>query len=62
MLMSGQYPVNVQTVAAVCHFPSVKAAVDTTVSVLQAGIPVARIGKMIDIFELDPVTRDMNER
>ena len=34
----------VQTVAAVCGFPSIQAAVDTTVNVLQSGIPVARIG------------------
>ncbi|XP_042294291.1 probable D-lactate dehydrogenase, mitochondrial isoform X2 [Sceloporus undulatus] len=31
------------TVAAVCAFPTVKAAVDSTVQVLQAGIPIARI-------------------
>ncbi|KAJ7312116.1 hypothetical protein JRQ81_006457 [Phrynocephalus forsythii] len=31
------------TVAAVCGFPSVKAAVDSTVQILQAGIPIARI-------------------
>lgn len=34
---------HLQTVAAVCSFPTVKAAVATTVEVLQAGIPVARI-------------------
>uniref|UniRef100_A0A8D0H802 Probable D-lactate dehydrogenase, mitochondrial n=1 Tax=Sphenodon punctatus TaxID=8508 RepID=A0A8D0H802_SPHPU len=31
------------TAAAVCAFPSVRAAVDSTVQVLQAGIPIARI-------------------
>ncbi|XP_023931491.1 probable D-lactate dehydrogenase, mitochondrial, partial [Lingula anatina] len=31
------------TISAVCHFPSVKAAVDTTVQTLQCGIPMARI-------------------
>lgn len=34
-----------QTVAAICHFPSVRAAVEATVSILQACIPVARIGQ-----------------
>ena len=33
-----------QTVAAVCQFPSVQAAVDTTVMTLQSNVPVARIG------------------
>jgi len=32
-------------VAAVCQFPSVQSAVDATVAVLQANIPVARIGQ-----------------
>jgi D-lactate dehydrogenase (cytochrome) len=30
-------------ISAVCHFPSIKTAVDASVMVLQAGIPVARI-------------------
>lgn len=30
--------------SAVCSFPSVQAAVDSTVQVLQAGVPIARIG------------------
>lgn len=34
-------------VSAVCSFPSVQAAVDSTVQVLQAGVPIARIGKKI---------------
>lgn len=32
-------------VSAVCSFPSVQAAVDSTVQILQAGVPIARIGK-----------------
>lgn len=32
-------------VSAVCSFPSVQAAVDSTVQVLQAGVPIARIGE-----------------
>lgn len=39
------YGVPEATVAAVCSFPSVQAAVDSTVQVLQAGVPVARIGE-----------------
>lgn len=33
--------------SAVCSFPSVQAAVDTTVQVLQAGVPIARIGETL---------------
>lgn len=32
-----------KTVAAVCSFPSVRAAVDTAVDLLQAGVPVAKM-------------------
>lgn len=32
-------------VSAVCSFPSVQAAVDSTVQTLQAGVPIARIGE-----------------
>ena len=45
-----------QTVAAVCSFPSVKAAVDTTVQVLQAGIPVARI-EFLDDLSVDATNK-----
>ena len=38
-----------QTVAAVCSFPSVEAAITTTVQVLQLGIPVGRIEFLDDI-------------
>lgn len=34
-------------VSAVCTFPSVQAAVDSTVQILQAGVPIARIGEEI---------------
>ena len=33
-----------QVVSAVCQFDSIQEAVDTTVMVLQAGVPIARIG------------------
>ena len=32
-------------VSAVCQFPTVQSAVDTTVQTMQAGVPIARIGK-----------------
>lgn len=33
-------------VASSCAFPSVQAAVDSTINILQAAVPVARIGKL----------------
>ncbi|XP_067386260.1 probable D-lactate dehydrogenase, mitochondrial isoform X5 [Emydura macquarii macquarii] len=38
------------TVAAVCAFPSVQAAVGCTVQVLQAGVPIARIEFLDDVM------------
>ncbi|XP_066493383.1 probable D-lactate dehydrogenase, mitochondrial [Tiliqua scincoides] len=38
------------TVAAVCAFPTMQAAVDSTIQVLQAGIPVARIEFLDDVM------------
>ncbi|XP_062997200.1 probable D-lactate dehydrogenase, mitochondrial [Elgaria multicarinata webbii] len=38
------------TVAAVCAFPSVQGAVDSTVQILQAGIPIARIEFLDDVM------------
>lgn len=40
------------TLSATCHFPSVQAAVDTTVGVLQCGIPIARI-EFLDEVSID---------
>jgi len=37
-------PLFIQTVSATCHFETVQEAVNTTVQVLQMGIPMARIG------------------
>ena len=34
-----------QTVSAVCPFPTAEAAVNTTVEILQVGIPIAKIGE-----------------
>lgn len=39
------HPAPEATVAAICAFPSVQAAVDSTVQILQAAVPVARIGE-----------------
>lgn len=39
------HPLPEGTVAATCAFPSVQAAMDTTVHILQAAVPVARIGE-----------------
>lgn len=40
------HPVPEAIVAATCAFPSVQAAVDSTVHILQAAVPVARIGEL----------------
>jgi D-lactate dehydrogenase (cytochrome) len=42
--------------AAVCAFPSVEAAVDCTIAVLQHAIPVARI-ELLDELQMEAVTR-----
>lgn len=39
------HPVPEATVAATCAFPTVQAAVESTVHILQAAVPVARIGE-----------------
>ncbi|KAG8562214.1 hypothetical protein GDO81_015617 [Engystomops pustulosus] len=44
------YGVPEATVAAVCAFPSVQAAVDSTVQILQCGIPIARIEFLDDVM------------
>lgn len=40
------HPAPEAIVAATCAFPSVQAAVDSTIHILQAAVPVARIGKL----------------
>jgi D-lactate dehydrogenase (cytochrome) len=37
------YPLPEAISAAICHFPSVAAAVDTTIAVIQMGVPIARV-------------------
>ncbi|KAL3860695.1 hypothetical protein ACJMK2_010786 [Sinanodonta woodiana] len=46
------YPQPEATISATCHFESVQAAVDTTVQVLQYGIPIARI-EFLDEVSVD---------
>ena len=36
------YPLPEAVMAAICHFPSIAAAVDTTIAVIQMGVPIAR--------------------
>jgi D-lactate dehydrogenase (cytochrome) len=36
------YPQPEAASAAVCHFPSIQAAVDTTIAIIQSGVPIAR--------------------
>lgn len=44
------HPAPEATVAATCAFPSVQAAVDSTVQILQAAVPVARIEFLDDVM------------
>ncbi|XP_069822562.1 probable D-lactate dehydrogenase, mitochondrial isoform X2 [Dendropsophus ebraccatus] len=44
------YGVPEATVSALCSFPSVQAAVDSTVQILQCGIPIARIEFLDDVM------------
>ena len=37
------YPLPEAISAAICHFPSVAAAVDTTIEIIQMGVPIARV-------------------
>ena len=42
--------------AAVCHFPSVEAAVNTVIQTIQTGIPMARM-ELLDAVQMDAVNR-----
>uniref|UniRef100_A0A8D0KKJ5 D-lactate dehydrogenase (cytochrome) n=2 Tax=Sus scrofa TaxID=9823 RepID=A0A8D0KKJ5_PIG len=50
------HPVPEATVAATCAFPSIQAAVDSTVHILQAAVPVARI-EFLDDAMIDACNR-----
>lgn len=45
-----------QTAAAVCSFPSIKSAVDTSVDILHAGIPIAKC-EFLDDLAMDWTTK-----
>ncbi|KAM5262430.1 putative D-lactate dehydrogenase, mitochondrial [Ctenodactylus gundi] len=53
------HPAPEATVAATCSFPSVRAAVDSTVQMLQAAVPVARI-EFLDDTMMDACNRYSN--
>uniref|UniRef100_A0A250Y1L0 Probable D-lactate dehydrogenase, mitochondrial n=1 Tax=Castor canadensis TaxID=51338 RepID=A0A250Y1L0_CASCN len=53
------HPAPEATVAATCAFPSVQAAVHSTVQILQAAVPIARI-EFLDDFTMDACNRHSN--
>ena len=50
------YPLPEAVTAAVCSFPSIEAAVRTTIQVIQIGIPIARV-ELIDVNSVRMVNR-----
>jgi D-lactate dehydrogenase (cytochrome) len=50
------YPQPEAISAAICHFPSVKAAVDTTIAIIQMGVPIARC-ELLDANTVRAVNR-----
>ncbi|HSW26669.1 MAG TPA: FAD-linked oxidase C-terminal domain-containing protein, partial [Burkholderiaceae bacterium] len=50
------YPLPEAISAAICHFPSVAAAVDTTIEVIQMGVPIARV-ELLDANAVRAVNR-----
>jgi len=50
------YGIPEQISAAVCPFPSIKAAVDTTVMTIQAGVPIARV-ELLDALQMSAVNK-----
>jgi D-lactate dehydrogenase (cytochrome) len=50
------YGIPEATSVAMCGFPSVKAAVDTTIATIQAGVPVARI-ELADAVQMEAINR-----
>ncbi len=50
------YPLPEAISAAVCHFPSVDAAVATTIQVIQMGVPIARV-ELLDVNAVRAVNR-----
>jgi D-lactate dehydrogenase (cytochrome) len=50
------YPLPEAVMAAVCSFPSIEAAVNTTIQIIQAGVPIARC-ELLDINAVRAVNR-----
>ena len=50
------YPLPEAISAAICHFPSVAAAVDTTIAIIQMGVPIARV-ELLDANAVRAVNR-----
>jgi D-lactate dehydrogenase (cytochrome) len=50
------YPLPEAISAAICHFPSVEAAVNTTIQVIQMGVPIARC-ELLDVNSVRAVNR-----
>jgi D-lactate dehydrogenase (cytochrome) len=50
------YPLPEAVLAAVCHFPSVEAAVTTTIEIIQVGVPIARC-ELLDVNAIRAVNR-----
>ena len=50
------YPLPEAISAAVCHFPSIDAAVDTTIQIIQMGVPIARC-ELLDANAVRAVNR-----
>ena len=50
------YPLPEAISAAICHFPSVATAVDTTIEIIQMGVPIARV-ELLDANAVRAVNR-----
>lgn len=50
------FPLPEAVSAAVCHFPTVQAAVDTTIAIIQMGVPIARC-ELLDVHAIRAVNR-----
>ena len=55
------YPLPEAISAAICSFPSIEAAVRTTIQIIQMGIPIARV-ELIDINTVKMVNRSEERR
>ncbi len=53
------YPLPEAVSAAICHFPSIAAAVDTTIQIIQMGVPIARC-ELLDANAIRAVNKHSN--